>query len=71
MKRKTKLAPLERNPFVQHVMFRAGAGAHGKSKKAQRRDLKADLRKGKINRDDFDKANFFQVVSGPETTVGW
>lgn len=43
MKRKNKI-PKERNPFVQHIMFKK-SGAHGKSKKAQRRDEKAELRK--------------------------
>lgn len=43
MKRKHKL-PKERNPFVQHLMFKK-SGAHVKSKKAQRRDDKIELRK--------------------------
>jgi hypothetical protein len=45
MKRKQKELPKERNPFVQYLINRKGAGVHQKSKKAQRRDEKAQLRK--------------------------
>lgn len=43
---KTKQIKLkkERNPFVQHLITKK-QGAHGKSKKAVRRDEKAQLRK--------------------------
>lgn len=41
--KKTK-APKPRNPFVQHMTKRA-AGAHGKSRKAERRAAKIDLRR--------------------------
>jgi hypothetical protein len=41
MKRKT---PKPRNPFVQHITKRA-AGAHGKSRKAERRAAKINLRR--------------------------
>lgn len=51
---KAKL-PIKRNPFVQHLISKSGGGIHGKSKKAQRRDDKASLRKGNTNQDDFDK----------------
>lgn len=44
MKRKQKELPKERNPFVQHLMNRRG-GIHQKSKKAVRRDEKAQLKK--------------------------
>jgi hypothetical protein len=44
MKTKTVIAPKERNPFVQHIVCRK-QGAHGKSKKAVRRDEKAQLKK--------------------------
>ena len=44
MKRKQKELPKERNPFVQHLISKK-QGAHGKSKKAVRRDEKAQLRK--------------------------
>ena len=42
MKQKNKK---ERNPFVQHLISKRGGGAHGKSKKAQRRDDKTALKK--------------------------
>lgn len=55
MKRNMKAKmPKERNPFVQHLITKK-SGAHGKSKKAQRRDDKASLRKGSTTQDDFDK----------------
>lgn len=44
MKRKQKDLPKERNPFVQHLITKK-QGAHRKSKKAIRRDAKAQLRK--------------------------
>lgn len=44
MKHKQKQLPKERNPFVQHLIGKK-QGAHQKSKKAQRRDDKAKLRK--------------------------
>jgi len=53
MKRKMKI-PKERNPFVQHMIMKK-CGAHGKSKKAQRRDDKVSLRKNDKNCDDFYK----------------
>lgn len=40
---KGSLAP--RNVFVTGVMLRGGAGAHGKTKKAQRRDDKVALKR--------------------------
>ncbi len=43
MKRKQKELPKARNPFVEHMHFKV-AGAHGKSKKAQRRDDKMALK---------------------------
>jgi hypothetical protein len=45
MKRKQKELPKERNPLVQHLINRRGGGVHQKSKKAVRRDEKAQLRK--------------------------
>ena len=50
----TKELPKARNPFVQHLITKK-SGAHGKSKKAQRRDDKVELRKGNKPQDDFDK----------------
>lgn len=44
MKQKSKQLPKERNPFVQHLIAKK-QGAHGKTKKAVRRDEKAQLRK--------------------------
>jgi hypothetical protein len=44
--------PKQRNPFVQHLITKK-SGAHGKSKKAQRRDEKISLRKS--NKDDLNK----------------
>jgi hypothetical protein len=44
MKKKVK-APKDRNPFVQHLINRPGQGVHQKSKKASRRDEKAQLKK--------------------------
>ncbi len=44
MKTKSVKAPKERNPFVQHIVTRK-QGAHGKSKKAVRRDEKVCLKK--------------------------
>lgn len=44
MKLKRKELPKERNPFVQHLINKRGSGAHGKSKKAERRDDKMALR---------------------------
>ena len=74
MSRKIKLKmPKERNPFVQHLINKSGGGIHQKSKKAQRRDDKIALRKGKNNQDDFDKViyTFSKSSYGSETTVGW
>jgi hypothetical protein len=44
MKTKRKELPKERNPFVQHLVSKK-QGAHGKTKKAIRRDEKSQLRK--------------------------
>lgn len=44
MKTKAIKAPKERNPFVQHLICKK-QGAHGKTKKAVRRDEKAQLKK--------------------------
>jgi hypothetical protein len=44
MKQKSKQLPKARNPFVQHLITKK-QGAHQKSKKAERRDEKAKLRK--------------------------
>lgn len=44
MKTKRKELPKERNPFVQHLISKK-QGAHGKTKKAIRRDEKSQLRK--------------------------
>lgn len=64
MAKKIKLKlPKERNPFVQHLVSKTGGGYHGKSKKAQRRDDKAALRKGSNNQDDFDKVITFSKSS--------
>jgi hypothetical protein len=41
--KKTK-TPKLRNPFVQHMIKRV-AGAHGKSRKAERREAKVTLRR--------------------------
>lgn len=46
----------ERNPFVQHLIGKK-QGAHGKSKKADRRDEKMKLKK-----ETFDKAAAFSKV---------
>ncbi len=43
MKRKNKELPKARNPYVLHLSKRP-AGAHGKTKKAQRRDEKMALK---------------------------
>lgn len=43
MKQKLK-APKERNPFVQHLVTKK-SGAHGKTKKAVRRNEKVALKK--------------------------
>jgi hypothetical protein len=43
MKRKHNELPKERNPFVLHLSKRP-SGAHGKTKKAQRRSDKMALR---------------------------
>jgi hypothetical protein len=42
---KRKEIPKERNPFVEHLTNRKGAGFHGKSKKAIRRKEKILLQK--------------------------
>ena len=44
MKRKHKDLPKARNPFVLHLSKRP-SGAHGKTKKAQRRDERMALKK--------------------------
>lgn len=44
MKRKQKELPKVRNPYVLHLSKRP-SGAHGKTKKAQRRDDKMALKK--------------------------
>jgi hypothetical protein len=44
MKSKRKELPKARNPFVEHLINKRGAGVHGKSKKAQRRDDKMALK---------------------------
>lgn len=44
MSKKKQKIPKERNPFVQHIMFKK-AGAHTKSKKAIRQQEKSKLRK--------------------------
>lgn len=41
---KVKL-PKERNPFVQHLINRKGAGVHSKSLKAVRRQSKIEVKK--------------------------
>ncbi len=45
MKRKQKELPKARNPFVEHLINKRGAGVHGRSKKAQRRDDRMALKK--------------------------
>jgi hypothetical protein len=57
MKQKKKDAPKERNPFVQHLLTKK-QGAHGKSKKANRRAEKVQLQK-----ETFDKTKVFSKVS--------
>ncbi len=52
MKRKNKPAPKERNPFVQHAMFRSGAGVHDKPHKVKRASEKVAMKKRV--RDGFD-----------------
>lgn len=47
MKRKQKELPKARNPYVEHIRFKV-VGAHGKSKKVQRRDDKMALRNGSV-----------------------
>jgi hypothetical protein len=44
MKQKQMKLKKERNPFVQHLITKK-QGAHQKSKKAQRRDEKINLKK--------------------------
>ncbi len=65
---KRKKLPKERNPFVQHLINKRGGGVHQKSKKAQRRDDKIELRKGNKTQDDFDKGGLSQnrLTSGGE-----
>lgn len=48
MKQKQK-SPKQRNPFVQHIITKK-SGAHGKTKKAIRRDDKAQLKKECFNK---------------------
>lgn len=45
MKTKNKQTPKPRDPFQQHAIRRL-AGAHGKTKKAERRKDKVALKKG-------------------------
>lgn len=45
MKKSKKQLPKERNPFVQHLINKAGAGVHQKSKKAIRSQEKAKIKK--------------------------
>lgn len=52
MKRKRDKAPKERNPFVQHAMFRSGAGVHDKPHKVKRASEKVAMKKRV--RDGFD-----------------
>ena len=47
MKQKQKELPKQRNPYVEYMRFKV-CGAHGKSKKVQRRDDKMALRTGSI-----------------------
>lgn len=47
MKRKQKELPKARNPYVAHMHFKV-AGAHGKSKKVQRRNDKMALKNGSV-----------------------
>lgn len=42
---KRKQPPKPRNPFVQHLISRKGAGAHKQSRKSVRAQTKAELRK--------------------------
>lgn len=56
MKKKTQKPIKSRDPFVQHLIGKK-QGAHSKSKKAQRRDDKAQLKK-----ETFDKAAAFSKV---------
>ena len=46
MKRKIKV-PKERNPFVAHLATKR-SGAHGKTKKAERRSEKIKLKSGPV-----------------------
>lgn len=46
MKRKIKV-PKERNPFVAHLATKR-SGAHGKTKKAERRSEKVKLKNGPV-----------------------
>jgi hypothetical protein len=57
MKQKKKDGPKERNPFVQHLLTKK-QGAHGKTKKAQRRTEKVSLKK-----ECFDKVKTFSKHS--------
>ena len=45
MKNGKKELPKERNPFVQHLINKRGAGIHQKSKKAVRTQDKVKLKK--------------------------
>lgn len=44
-KKTQKSLPKERNPFVQHLVNRRGAGIHQKSEKAKRMGEKVNLKK--------------------------
>ena len=39
-----KKLPKPRNPFVQHLIAKRGAGVHGKSKKAMRRKERMEVK---------------------------
>jgi len=57
MKRKQLKAPKPRNPIVNIVMFRSGAGVHDKPNKAKRAANKVAMKKQV--RDSFDPDRSF------------
>ena len=57
MKRKQVKAPKQRNPIVDIVMFRSGAGVHDKPNKAKRAADKGAM--NKQVRDSFDPDRSF------------
>jgi len=57
MKRKQVTAPKQRNPIVDIVMFRSGAGVHDKPNKAKRAADKVAMKKQV--RDSFDPDRSF------------